>query len=519
MAQIKTKAGSTTPTTTSSTTSKQPTAAEMREWYEKNKRNIENYAKAKESAITNLKDVTKNQTKTVSSFNKETLRQYLKNISSNEKNLRNLSRYLYYRSQAYYRLILYNANMFELGARIVVPQYDLLKPPSTDQVLKDYYETLNVLDSINLQQELLKAYITCFREDVFYGCVYYDDTSFFILPLDPDYMKINGYVNDGSFAAYMDMTYFRSRQETLEDWGEPFTSMYKEYGGDNQKKWVLLPPERGIVLKCRTEDYDLVLPVFAGMLNSIINLIDLEDISAIADAQEIYKLIFLEMQTLTGAKNENEFSVSPDIMLEYFDRMINECLPDYVSAALVPGKLESISLNDTAKVNDTNKIIKSTESLFNSAGGSMLNGATASGTTAITLGIKADTKFALSALLPQTQTWLNRFLKVNFKNPAKVKFLDCSAYTKDELRKNLLESCQYGFSNILAYNTLNNVSERDTIALNYLENDCLDLVSKFRPLQSSHTISGSETGAPVKDATEITDDGEKSRQKRETSNG
>ena len=74
----------------------------------KEKKVIENYAKA-ENAIRKLRDVNKSTTgRTINSFNKDSLRSYLQNISSNEKNLRNLSRYLYYNIQVYFRLIYYN---------------------------------------------------------------------------------------------------------------------------------------------------------------------------------------------------------------------------------------------------------------------------------------------------------------------------------------------------------------------------------------------------------------------------
>ena len=159
---------------TSSSTSKQPTAAEMKEFYEKNKRRIENFDAANE-AFTNFRDTSKSTTyTTISNFNKEDLRNYLQNITSNEVNLRNLSRYLYYRSQVYFRLIAYNANMFCLDARTVIPEYDLVEDNDKDAVTKSYNDTLKVLDKMNLQYEFLKAYMTCSREDVFYGWYYFN---------------------------------------------------------------------------------------------------------------------------------------------------------------------------------------------------------------------------------------------------------------------------------------------------------------------------------------------------------
>lgn len=502
-------------TTTESAPAKKLTAAELREWYEKNKKEIANFAKA-DNAIKQLTDISKTTTKSISAFSKESLRTYLQNIGSNEKNLRNLSRYLYYRCHAYYRLIMYNSTMFDLTARTVVPAYDMLNPPDRDSFLKDYQETLDVLDRINLQYEMLKAYTTCFIEDVFYGCVYYDESGMFILPLPADYCKIVGIYSSSDFSFAMDMTYFRNRQTLLEYYGEPFTQMYNAYLSDTQNgKWQVMPDEYCICLKARAEDWETVLPVFSGLLNSIISLIDLEDIQAIADEQEIYKMIWLELETITNSNECNDWKIDPSLVIDYFNRMINEALPDYTTAAIIPGKLDQISFNND-KATDTNKISKATESLFNSSGGAqILNSSTISGTTAFEAAIRADTELAISMLLPQTQSWLNRMLGYWVSNPARVTFFEVSSYTKETLKKDLLESCQYGFSNILAYNSLNGISEKSTIALNYLENTCLDLASTFRPLQSSYTQSGSDTdGAPTKDAEDLTDEGSKTRENK-----
>lgn len=501
---------------------KQPTATEMRNWYMENHKHIEAYASAEQAAKL-LRDVAKTSTKTITAFNKETLRSYLQNIGSNEKNLRSLSRYLYYRSQVYYRLIMYNANMFCLDARSVIPSFDLVKGGDVNKTLKSYQNTLSVLDKMNLQYELLKAYVTCFREDVFYGCVYYDDTGMFILPLDPDYCKITGVYASGDFSFHMDMSYFRQRQTILEAWGEPFQSMYGAYEADTTGgKWQPMPDEYAICLKARAEDWETVVPVFSGMFNSLINLLDLEDIQAIADEQEIYKMIWLELETLQGSNEPDDWKVDPSLVIQYFNKMVSEAMPDYTSAAVVPGKLATIDFNsDAAK--ETNKVAKSTETVLNSAGGAqILNSSTISGTTAFTASVKSDTEFAISMLLPQTQAWVNRFLSYQVTNPAKVKFFEVSVYTKEELKKNLLESATYGLPTKLALNALNGFSELETMAMNFLEEECLQITDKFVPLQSSHTMSNnsdSEGGAPVKDVTDgLTDAGEASREKTDNKN-
>ena len=502
---------------------KRPTPREVKDWYENN-RDQNNFAKA-DDALKNLRDVSKTATtRTISSFDKSSLRTYLQNISSNEKNLRNLSRYLYYRSQVYYRLISYNANMFCLNARSVIPNYTLIEENDKDAMLKSYYNTLIAIDKMNLQYEFLKAYMACFREDVFFGVYYFDpeseeSTSFFILPLDPDYCRIQGVYPTGDFAFAMDMTYFRGRQELLEYWGEPFDSLYREYERD-KIKYKLIPPEYGICLKARAEDWETVVPVYAGLLNSIISLIDKEDLADISDEQSIYKLIWMELETLEGSDEPNNWKVDPDLALPYWNRMINEALPPYMSSAIVPGKLQEISFPDN-QTNEVNRVENATKTVLNTSGGSqILNSSTISGTTAFNAAVKSDTEFAISMLLPQTQSIVNRILSYYVDNPSKVKFFEVSVYTKDEFKASILKDNEYGLAPKLLVNSLNGFSEIETLSLNFLENECLGLTEKLVPVKSAHTTSNSgESGGQTKSDGEITDDGESSRDKKDKAKG
>ena len=474
-------------------------------------------------AITALRDVKLNRTnRTIATFDKEVLRQYLENISSNEQNLRNLSRFLVYRSQVYYRLIMYYATMLCMEARTVIPPYDLTSPPSPDEMLKIYQENLVVLDGLNLQYEMLKAAIVCWREDVFYGCNFYDETGHFIYQLDPDYCKINGMYMQGDFAFAMDMTYFRGRETLLELLGEPFESMYKQYGGNNEFRWQQMPDEYCVCFKIRSEDWETVVPPLIGIFNSLINLSDLEDIEAIADEQIIYKMLWLELQTLNNTDEPDDWKVNPEIVKQYYNRMIAEALPDYITGIISPVPIHEIAFPQDAAA-DTTKVQKATESVLNTSGGAqILNSATISGAEAFRAAVRSDTEYAISSILPQIQAWTNRFLSYQVSTPCEIKFFEISSYTKDELRKNLLESCQYGLPNKLALNALLGFSERETIAMNFLEEQCLDVTSKFVPLQSSFTTSGKDDsdqgGRPAAEDGEVSTDGEASRDKRDRAN-
>ena len=308
-------------TKTSTKKSTQPSSSEVRDFYNSRKEqlSIANYDKAK-AALRQVEDLSKSTTKTIQTFDKTNLRNYFKNISSNQKNLRNFSRFLYYRCQPYFKVIQYHAGMFCLDARSVIPAYDPLKKnQNINKFLKGYYQTLKQLEIMNIDYEFYKGLVSVFREDVFYGCAYLDDEGFFILPLDPDYCKIAGLCPDGTFDFAMDMSFFSgTNEDLLEYYGEPFNSMYREYGGRYENRWQIMPEEYAVCMKFRADDWQTCVPVFSGIFNSIINLIGTEDVQAIADQQDIYKMLWIELETLSGSKDINDWKIDPDLMIDYF---------------------------------------------------------------------------------------------------------------------------------------------------------------------------------------------------------
>lgn len=500
---------------TSTPKKKQPTAAEMRNWYESYLKELENFAKS-DDALKQLRDVSKStRFKSVSKVTKENLRTYLENPSTNESGLRNISRYLVTRCQGYFRLIKYNANMFCLNARSVIPPYNPLEDNDKDKILESYYNTLTLLNKMGLQLEFLKAYITCFIEDAFYGIAYFDEASesypsLFFLPLNPQYCKIQGVWADGTFSFAFDMSFFTRNQDLLELWGDPFQSMWSEYQSSGVK-WITVPQEYSVCLKFRAEDWETVIPPFAGMLSGFLGLLEEEDVQAVASEEEIYKLLVMTLPLLKNSNAPDDFSVDPRTAAKYFDKF-KDALPSFVDAIISPIPVDSISF-DKDVASDTTRVQKATETVFNSAGGAqILNSAKLSTSAAFEAVVKADTEFAISTLLPQTEAWVNSFIARYVDLPCKVKFYEVSVYTVDKLRKNLLENAQNGLPTKLAINALDGLSELESLALNYLEEECLLLSDKLKPLNTSYTQSGqNEAGGQEKDVTELTDEGAKTR--------
>jgi hypothetical protein len=501
-------------------TKKQPTAAEMREWYEKNKGILDKYAAIKE-ALLNFRDISKSTNfKSIQSIPQEQLKEYLENPTSYEGKLRDISWYLLSRSQVYYRLIKYNANMFMLDARSVIPEYSLTKENNKDKILKSYEKTLKILNQMGLKYEFLKVTTDCFVQDVFYGVVYFDENSnttpsMFILPIPPEYCKIQGLWSNGTFAYAMDMTFFKKYSNLLDMWGEPFTTLYREYEKDNIR-WKLMPQKWGVCMKFRIEDPEIILSPFLGLFSALLGLNEREDLDNIAAEQEIYKLLVATMPLISGSENPDDFAVDPSICLEYFSKLC-DALPQYTDAIITPIPIEAISFNNDTVTSDTNKIQNATKTVLNTSGGSqVLNSADISSSSGYKMAAIADTAFAISTLLPQIEAWVNYFVGQYVSHPCKIKFFEVSKYTAEDFRKNLLEDAQNGLPTKLAIASMNGLSELDTLSLNFLEQDILKLSDRFdSPLSTSYTQTSNKTaGGQEKDIGDLSDEGERSRDKK-----
>ena len=499
------------------TVKRQPTATERKQFMEKLEQQKMQFEKSQQ-AFKQVRDVTKNvRQTTISSYSKENVITYLQNINSYESELRGLSRYLFYRCQVYFRLIMYNATMFDLNARYVVPTYDPTGDNDKESILKSYYETLQVLDKIDPQNSLLPMLINNFIEDVYYGCCWIDETGIFILKIPPEYCKISGKYYTGDFSFSVDMSNYKRYEDVLEFLGDPLLSMYKAYGGNNQNKWQPMPDEYALCTKSRLESWETVVPIYSGLFIDLIGLLNLGDVQAVADEQQIYKLITATIPTLSGASDPDQWSVNIDLAVEYYNKMVDS-LPDYVGAAITPLPLDTISFSDDQST-DTTKVQKATKEVLNTSGGSqILNSASISGAEAFRSATRADTEFAISALLGQIQGWINRMLGYQVSNPAKVKFFEVSAYTKDEFKASLQKDLQYDATKILAINALNGINELDTLSLAFLGNDILDLPNRFKVLTSANTVSSKESGGQEKPDTELTDAGSETKDKEKNKN-
>lgn len=474
--------------------------------------------------VLQLIDLTSSKTQSYTVYSKDNLRTYLQNPSTeaNQKNLRNLSEFLYTVSHVYRRLVLNKANQFDAKSYIVYPKLND-NGDVEESSYHNYIKTSNYVQGMHLDTQVRKCLIKAWLDDVVYGFCYGEpeNDNFFIHILNPDYCKISsvdyysGKINfafnfsffDGSNSFYLDV------------YDAIFNKMYNSYKSDSKLRWQELPPEKTFCLKINEENLDYPIPPFSGMFNSLIDLVDLSQIQAIKDELSAYKLIWAKIDTISGSKEVDDFQIDLELANQFYQKL-QSVLPEGVAFGMSPMDLNDITFEADA-ANDTNVVNKALTNLIETNGDIVLNSNKITNSTSFKYAMMAESMTAMAAV-KQFNVWVNFYIKNNLGvDDIIVEFSDVSKYFKDDKIEQLLKLAQYSLPVKMQIVSLLGIDPAQCRSLEYLE-DKLGLAKTkwISPLVSSNVQSslsengdGSD-GAPVKDDGELTDEGEKTRDKK-----
>ena len=510
----------TTGTAMNGATKNNPSVSAIKERYmQEIERQQANYAKGEE-ALKKLYDPNGNRSVPINAYDKDTIRSYLQNVSTNEKNLRKAMHYMYFRSQIMFRTINWYASIWDLRCRKVTPQYSLVQENKDDNMLKSLNDTLDMLDIYKMHENMYAPLLRCYLDDTVFFLWFKDDTGAFPYIIDPDWCKIVGRYMTGDLVFAIDMSKYRfpKYQELIEWLGSPLKEMYAEYERTHVN-YIQVPDEYAGCFKFRIDDLDHIISPFVPILQQIAGLNNVENVQAIADDQSIFKLLTYPIKTISGSKISDDWQITPDLALEYFEK-IKPSLPDYVSAVPLPGDgMEIMDFSKKSSDAETNRLQNAQKNVLDiSGGGAVLSASNITSTAAFNAWMKSESEFAISSLMPQIAGFTNRMLSYDVSNPCKVDYFEVTVLTKDEVRKNVLESCQYGYLYRISYGTLLGYSEKETLSMLHVENDLLHLPDLMKyPLTSSFVSSGTGEvgqvgeGAPQKDPEELSPEGDRDR--------
>lgn len=431
-----------------------------------------------------LSDLKKRETVTYKSYTKEEYRRQIEDPVKNEKPLRDMSNFLFRVSMPYRRFINYLSDIPMFYWNIVPLIEDT---NNVDKIMKNYNKTLVRLNNMSIPMEMRKVLTTVIREGVFYGFVYEDNKSFFIHKLNPDYCRIVE-IEDGCYNFAFDMSYFDKYKTQIDFFDPYFKSLYDLYKSDSAYKWQLIDPQRSICIKVDPDVTDIILPQFIGLFEAVLDLIDARGLQRNKDEIQNYKLIIQKIPYFDNSKEVDDFSLDAETARRFYN-MLNEVVPEAVGTVLSPMDIDTVDFDTD---DDSNNIISSSmKTVFSDSGIAQLLFDACDVADGIEASIRIDVGLVWK-LVECIERWIRRYISYHTtgKNKYHFEILRVDLFNKDKAIDTELQLANSGVPNKLKLAATSGMNPYVTLASQYFENDILDIASKWRPLQTSYTISG-----------------------------
>lgn len=441
-------------------------------------------------------------------YSKEQITGWLKAPENNEKNLRAAMQYIYHASSHLRRLIQYFVGLTDF-AYVMIPT--VIESDKKESVQKKYQKTAKLLNGMDIKNQFTEILTVCFREDTYFGTLREGANSFVTLQkLPSDYCQIASR-EEGVFNVSFDFSYFDdpNRHKMLDYYPAEFKKKYNRYQKQKKGKWIELDSPNSFAIKANQDEPAYSVPPFAGILREIYDIEDYKQLKLSKTELENYAMLIMTI----GQDKDGHWLMDFDKAADFWSNL-DSVLPDQVGSVLSPMPITKIDF-DNSGVSESDKITEAENNLWSAAGvSSMIFNSKITSSNALLTSIKADQSLTYG-IVKSIESMLNRYLRYQtYAKNFKVMFLDTSRFNRKEVSDMAFKGCQYGMPLVSIYCASLGLSQMDMMSTNWLEDKILNITSKFKPLQSSATISNKSdnVGRPRTDTDELSDAGEASRE-------
>lgn len=446
-----------------------------------------------------------------------------------QKQLRQMSMYLFLVSPHYRRLISYYSTLPTFNYTIAPAKLALKKLNSAakKKYSQSYYDTVNDCERYAFKDELPVVMSWVLLEGIYCGLYYEDDESFYLKHFPTDYVKVYSEM-DGVYRFAVDLDYFASRNYLFAAYGDEFYQAYLAYKGDSKLgvkgdrmlRWY--EPPNQVCVKY-DDDPTIIVPFFCGIYKEVLDLDDYRLLAKAKTEMGNYKVLAMKQDVDENGVPKLDF----DIASKYYNQAAAN-LPEQVGLIMSPFKIEAFTF-DKSNVADTDDVNKAENALWSATGTNPLlfGAADISSANALLLSIKSDEMIAYT-VLHKIERAFNLVQKLK-RRPYefRIRFLDQSIYCREAVQDSFSKAATYGVPGAKSlYAASLGILPSDVIGMSYLEDEILGFtVTCFnRPMLSSHTTAnistGDEGGRPTNESQGVvlTESGEASQEAGEDNN-
>jgi len=432
-------------------------------------------------------------------YTKENVRNYLANPEKFERQVKELSIFLYVCSSEYKSFIDYRGKMLTHDF-VLLPDGFLGDNSADKKLLNSFYLNLEFLENYNIKSKFSSIESILLREDIYFGYERSDGENFNWQRLPNNYCRIEGYDSFGCFSFEFDFSYFNNKSVDIDNFEPEFKVKYDVYKtSKSNKRWQKLDTSKAVCFKF-DQSVLYALPYLSGIFPQLMGLEDYKDIQEESTRANNYKLITFEIPMKTGSDaRPDQFLVTEP---QKFHANAKSNIPTGVAVLTTPFKSSVINLNNSQF--DDNVVAKAENDIYTMANISKLIGNGGESSMGLERSINNDESLLFN-LLRQYELWLKKRLRLfNASLPNRfrwrIELLDTTIYNRDKVFEKYLKSGTSGFNKFYITSSLG-ISQHSFLGLAKLENKLLNLVDDMlKVLPSSATTSGNDVGGnPGKD--------------------
>lgn len=457
-----------------------------------------------------------------SRYTKEQIMSFMQNPSANAKQLRDASNYMADVSTQYNRLLEHYANLYTWSYTVSPVNYSGA-PHKTME--KSYWESLALLERLNLAHVAPMVVKTALREGVFFGVVWAGSNVLYVQKINPDYCRLT-HIVDGTWQFSVDMS--KIKENRLELYPPDFTTMWKAYQA-GKGRWQEVPSKVSFCVKADETVTAYSLPPFAATLGLLYDIEQYKAIQETGAAINNYKLLNMKIPLNEDGTPKVDWHLAD----QYYRQLCNS-VADYIGVSISPMDLQDFDFEHSGATDQVDIVARAEDNYWASNGTSaLLHGSTSNNSAgALKLSVKSDEAF-LKPMIRQIELVTNRLMRDQSTavQKYKINILPVTNFNVDEMLKIYKEAATLGIPGAKsAYAAILGTNAYDVLGLNMTEMEFLQF-DELTPLQSGYTMGGDaedesdkkgdskneeikeekEAGRPEMEEEDLTDSGEETR--------
>lgn len=424
-------------------------------------------------------------------YTPEQINRFLQNPSQFQKELRQLSNFLYDYSAEYRIIIDYISNLGKYSYVI-----DTLNFLDEDTDYKAFnrakLKVAGQLNKLSLQHEMSKTLKLAWKQDVVYCYEHETKDGYLIQHMDADYCKLSGVDEYGVLTYKFDFSYFDGQDELLMTYPKEFHSKYQKYR-NTKEKWQDLNSDKAFAFKINEEILSYPLLPYSILFEPIFDLEEYKKIQKARIKMDNFMLLVQKIPINDKSQSMDDFLISLETAMEFHNFAVAG-LGDNNGIGFVttPMEIEAIR-TDKGGSKDRDSVAMALRSIYDAGGISQfLTNSDKNTSTGVAKSIIVDEQKVFK-VFKQVERWLNRKVsKINGKFKFKVKLLNTTSFDEDSNFDVFLTGAQSGFPSIEEAAASIGISPLDLHNKLMIENSEIGYSSKMKPLQTSHTQSSKD---------------------------